>query len=392
MKKIEFEEITRRGKARLGLLKTSHGIVKTPSYVFAATSATVRTLSPLELKEIGVQLIIANTYHLHVSPGEEIIASHGGVHKFMDWDGPIMTDSGGFQVFSLGKGRQYGVGKIGSKPENKPVAISKSNTKITDEGVYFRSHLNGERLFIGPKESMAIQSKIGSDIIFAFDECTSPFDNYNQVKNALIRTNKWQDIALETYNKDQSIFGIVQGGIHEDLRRQSSQYVVSRPFDGFGIGGILGADKIEMSKILGWIVDELDERPKHLLGMGEVDDVFVAVEQGIDLFDCVHPTRLARRGAVFLRPPLGNKRNRWRFQILQSKNRTDLGPLDPNCHCQVCQKYTRSYIRHLFSLNEILGLRLLTYHNIYFFTHLMDEVRKSLQEDTFDKLKEIWLK
>ncbi len=391
MSKIKFKINKKVGDARLGELTTDHGVVETPNYVFAATSATVRTMSPQELIDLGVKIIIANTYHLHISPGEEILEKSGGIHKFMGWDGPIMTDSGGFQVFSLGKGRKYGVGKIGANVENKPEVVGQTLTKITEEGVSFRSHLSGDKLFIGPKESMAIQSKIGADIIFAFDECTSPYDNYHQVKAALERTNRWQDISLEQHNQEQSIFGIVQGGIYEDLRRESSKYAVSRNFDGFGIGGILGADKIEMGNILGWALSELDDRPRHLLGMGDVDDIFVGVEKGIDLFDCVHPTRLARRGTVFLRPPLGTRANRWRFHILRSENRDSQLPLDPNCDCPTCQNYTRAYIRHLFSIKEVLGLRLLTQHNIAFFVNLMKDVRESLANSSFDQLREKWL-
>lgn len=393
MAKLKFKTLKQLGKARLGELTTDHGVIETPAYVFAATSATVRTMSPEELISLGVKIIIANTYHLHISPGEDVLDKSGGIHKFMNWPGAVMTDSGGFQVFSLGKGRKYGVGKIGTKVDDKPKQpVGKNLTKITEEGVFFRNHLSGDQLFIGPKESMDIQSKIGADIIFAFDECTSPYDNYHQVKAAMERTNRWQDIALKAYNQGQSIFGIVQGGIYEDLRRASSQYAVSRDFDGFGIGGILGADKEEMGRIIGWVTDELDERPKHLLGMGEIDDIFVGIENGIDLFDCVHPTRLARRGTVFLNPPLGNRANRWRYHILKSENRDSQLSLDPNCQCQVCQKYTRAYIRHLFSINEILGLRLLTWHNISFYVALMDQVRQSLKNDTFSQLKEKWLK
>lgn len=391
MDNLDFNLIKSDQNRRLGVLTLNSKKLETPSYVFAATAGTVRSISPEELEELDVKIVIANTYHLHISPGGDIIAKNGGIHKFMNYTGLIMTDSGGFQVFSLGKGRKYGVGKIGSSADTKPQAKQSSLTKITEQGVGFRSHVDGKKLFIGPKESMDIQSKIGSDIIFAFDECTSPFDDYYEVKRALERTNRWQDIALNVYDQKQALFGIVQGGVHKDLRIQSAQYVQKNKFAGFGIGGILGADKKEMAQILSWTVKELDDRPRHLLGMGDVDDIFVGIENGIDLFDCVHPTRLGRRGTVFINPPLGNRDNRWRYHILRSENRDSLLPLDPNCLCKVCQNYTRSYVRHLYSNNEILALRLLTYHNIFFFNSLMKEARKALKEDSWDKLKKIWL-
>jgi queuine tRNA-ribosyltransferase/7-cyano-7-deazaguanine tRNA-ribosyltransferase len=388
---FSFEIDKKVGQARLGRLKTSHGVVETPNYVFAGTAATVRSLSPQDLKELGVSMIIANTYHLHIAPGEEIVKDQGGLHTFMHFDQPIMTDSGGFQVFSLGKGRKYGVGKIGSKPENKPLAKDKSYTKIVEDGVHFRSHLDGRKLFIGPKESMEIQSKLGADIIFAFDECTSPFDSYRQVKQALERTNRWQDIALEAYDRKQALFGIIQGGIHEDLRKSSAEFVNSRPFAGFGIGGILGADKEEMGRIIETVTAHLDDRPRHLLGMGDVDDIFVGIERGIDLFDCVHPTRLARRGSVFVRPPLGNKKNHWRFHMANAANRTDKQPLDPACSCFVCRDFSRAYIRHLFVSNELLAFRLLSFHNVFFFVELVSSIREALRNDTFETLKRKWL-
>lgn len=385
-----FKIIHQYKKSRLGVLTTPHGEVNTPAYVFAGTTANVRTLTPEELEELGVQIIIANTYHLHINPGEDVIKKFQGIHKFMNFERTIMTDSGGFQVFSLGKGRKYGVGKIGSKPEDKPKSINRSLTKITEDGVYFNSHIDGKKMFIGPKESMKIQSDIGADIIFTFDELTSPFDSYEQVKEALKRTNRWQDIALQKFNKKQALFGIIQGGIYEDLRRESAQYVNSQKFSGFGIGGIVGANKLEMGQILDWVLEELDERPKHFLGMGDVDDVFIGVEKGIDLFDCVHPTRLGRRGTVMQKPPLGNSKNKWRYHIKNANNKKSNLPLDKKCTCKVCKTYTRAYIRHLYISKEQLASRLITYHNVAFFTDLMEKIRFSIKDNSFDKLKNSW--
>lgn len=382
--------------ARTGLLKTAHGEIETPAFVFAATQASVKSLSPDEFTEIGGQIAIANTYHLHLRPGEEVIKKSGGLHRFMNWQTPLMTDSGGFQVLSLGAGKAHGVGKIGFLKKRPKIDQENRETfvKVTENGVHFRSHLDGSQHFLTPEKSMKIQSKLGADIIFAFDECTSPFHDYEYTKKSLARSNQWAIRSLKAHNPHQAMFGIVQGGEFHNLRTEAATFIANRDFDGIGIGGSLGNSKQEMLQIIRWIMPHLPEqKPRHLLGIGDVTDVFHVVPLGIDLMDCVWPTRLARRGMFFSLPQSGgNPKNRFRSPIRLEKYQLDQKPLDPNCLCQVCEKYSRSYLRHLFISQELLSYRLLSYHNVWFFVRLMENVRKSLQDGSFDSLRQSWLK
>ena len=379
LKMIDFKILKKSkiSQARLGLLKTKHGLVKTPSLVPVASQGVIKTLSSEEVKESKSQILICNTFYLHLKPGEKIIEEDGGLHKFMNWSGPLMTDSGGFQVFSLGFGYDFGLGKILKYfPGKKKIQIREKAQpkflKITPEGVYFRSFLTGEKLFLGPKESIKIQEKLGADIIFAFDECTPPFCSFKYAKESLERTNDWAKICLKEKKSDQAIFGIVQGSRFKILRQESAKFINSLDFDGFGIGGDLGQTKREMIKILDWLIPYLNkEKPRHLLGIGYLEDIKEIVKKGIDLFDCIVPTHYGRHGIAFT--------DQGKLDLKKSKYLKDKNPLDKKCSCFVCQNYKRNYLCHLFRAKEITALRLLSFHNLYFFNNFVEKIREKIK-------------
>ncbi len=395
---LSFEVTARDGRARTGLLRTPHGAVETPAFVAVATQATVKTLTPEELKEIGIQIIIANTYHLHLLPGEGVIAELGGLHRFMHWEGPLMTDSGGFQVFSLGAGREHGVGKIASIfPEEgdrgghlKPKP-GRSLVEVDEDGVEFVSYIDGSRHRFTPEGVIRIQRQLGADIILVLDECTSPLHDYEYTKRALERTHRWALRALEEFHRGdtskQALYGIVQGGAYRDLRERSAEFISGLDFDGFAIGGSLGKSKQEMHAVLDWTIPLLpEEKPRHLLGIGEVEDIFAAIARGIDTFDCVAPTRMARTGTLFVRGE-----ERFRLHIRNARYRNDPRPIDPECGCYTCKNYSRAYLRHLFEAQELLALRLATIHNLYFLADLMRRIRAAIQAGEFAELAQEWL-
>ncbi|MCX6813638.1 MAG: tRNA guanosine(34) transglycosylase Tgt [Candidatus Azambacteria bacterium] len=381
---IEFEILKKSKKsgARIGILKTPHGLIETPALVPLATQAVVKTLTSEEAKAAKCQILIANTFHLHLKPGEKIIKSSGGLHKFMNWQRPLMTDSGGFQVFSLGFGYDLGVGKVlGFFPggRSKGAVIDKNaqpkKIKITSQGVYFKSPITGEKLFIGPKESIKIQEALGADIIFAFDECTPPFSTYDYVKGAVRRTHNWAKICLDNKKSRQALFGIVQGSKYKDIREESARFINSLGFDGFGIGGDLGESKKDMAKILSWIVPHLEEKKsRHMLGIGRIEDMENIVKSGIDLFDCTVPTHYGRRGVSFT--------SFGALDLNKSIFLRDKKPLDAKCGCFVCQNYKRNYIAHLLKAGEITAMRLLTFHNLYFFNTFIEKIRAKIKNNT----------
>jgi len=363
--------------ARLGALETSHGVVETPCLVGVATQAVVKTLTSAEVEKAKSQILIANTFHLHLKPGEKYLEKAGGIHKFMNWKKPLMTDSGGYQVFSLGFGRDYGLGsKIAKNAKDKDtIKINKQpqNIKINSDGVTFRSPINGEKLFIGPKESIKIQEKIGADIIFAFDECTAPLADYEYVKKSLEKTHKWAQVCLKAKKSKQALFGIVQGSRFEDLRKESAKFIGSLPFDGFGIGGEFGADKKEMGTMLGWVINELPEKkPRHLLGVGYLEDLETIIKAGIDTFDCTVPTHYARRGIAFT--------SEGKLNLKQTKFLKKREPLDKNCTCEVCLNYKKDYICHLLKAGELTALKLLTFHNLWYFNTVIEEIRGKIKK------------
>ncbi|MFA6136080.1 MAG: tRNA guanosine(34) transglycosylase Tgt [Candidatus Paceibacterota bacterium] len=370
---------SKKSNARLGILKTSHGEVETPAFVPVATQATIKTLNSQEAEKTGAQLLIANTFHLHLKPGEDIVVKNGGLHKFMNWKKPLITDSAGFQVFSLGFGRDYGTGKILKNNTNEKITTNHKpkNIRITDGGVYFRSPVDGKNIFIGPKESIKIQEKLGADIILAFDECTSPISDYEYNKKSLERTHKWAKICLETKKSKQALYGITQGGKFKDLRIASAKFIGSLPFEGFGIGGEFGDSKKTMIDMLKLTVSELPEnKPRHLLGIGHLEDIPMIIKEGVDTFDCIVPTHYARHGYAFVSK---QKTKHEKIDLNKNSFLKDLGPLDKSCDCFVCKNYTRSYICHLMKSKEITGLQFLTFHNLYLFNKYVERIRKDIK-------------
>lgn len=350
----ELVKTCRQTGARLGKLHTPHGTIDTPVFMPVGTLATVKTMSPEELKAMGAQIILGNTYHLSIRPGEDIVREAGGLHAFMHWDRPILTDSGGFQVFSLGKLRQ-----------------------IEEGGVHFRNHISGEKLFISPERAVEIQNTLGADIIMAFDECPPYPAEREYVQASAERTARWAERCLEAHRRedDQALFGIVQGGMYKDLREQSARDIVSLGFPGYAIGGLsVGEPKEMMNEMLDCTTPLLPEdKPRYLMGVGSPDALLDGVIRGVDMFDCVLPTRIARNGTVMT--------SRGRLVVRNAQYARDFRPLDPDCDCYACRHYTRAYIRHLVKCNETFGFRLTTYHNLYFLLKLMENIREAIRQD-----------
>ena len=348
--------------ARTGRFHTPHGIIHTPVFAPVGTQATVKALRPDDLTELGADLILANTYHLYLRPGDELVRDLGGLHRFMAWDGPILTDSGGFQVFSLSKTR-----------------------KIDDDGVTFTSHHDGSKHRFTPERSIAIQENLGADIIMAFDECPPPTD-YEYVKRSLVRTHAWADRCLAAKNRpDQALFGIVQGGIFEDLRLESASFLLDRPFPGYAVGGLaVGESKWEMHQVLDWLQPVLPaDKPRYLMGVGTPEDLVNGVMRGIDIFDCVLPTRLARHNSAFT---LGGRLN-----LRNAQFKRDETSLVADCDCYTCRKFSRAYLHHLVRANEILGHMLLSWHNVHFLINLMGEMRVAIATGRFTQFAQDYL-
>ena len=394
MVKLKFQIAAEDGKARNGLLKLKHGNINTPELMPVATKATVKALTTDDLNKLGAQILICNTYHLMLQPTADVVGKIGGLHKFMNWNKPLVTDSGGFQAFSLGLGKEHAVGKIYFPDEGHSVSRpkGKSIAKINDKGIRFRSIYDNSIQYLNPEKSIRIQEKLDADMILVLDECTSPLSSKEYTANSLERTHEWAKQCLEIHETHQALVGIVQGGHWQDLREKSAKFISSLDFDGYAIGGSLGKSKQDMHNVLEWVIPYLSEdKPRHLLGIGAVEDIFESVERGVDLFDCVGPTRLARSGFVFVRPPLGTKKNKYRYKIRSLKNRADSSPLDPSCNCKVCKNYSRAYIYHLLKTEELLGYNLMSFHNVYFMLELMREIRRSIKNGTFQKLKKEWM-
>ncbi len=397
MDKKVFEIIAEDSGARSGILHTAHGDIETPCFVPVATQATVKAISSEELSAIGIKVIITNAYHLHLHPGIETIKRLKGIHSFMGWDGAIMTDSGGFQIFSLGASREHGVGKIASIfPEEQDRGghlksrKRKNLVRIFEEGVEFISYIDGSKHLFTPEYVIDMGYELGSDILFVLDECTSPLHDYRYTRRAMERTHRWAKRAMDRFRQkdtDQLLFGIVQGGEYKDLRTESARYILELGFDGFGIGGSLGKSKEDMHRVLDWTIPLLPKHsPRHLLGIGRIDDIFEIVFRGVDLFDCVMPTRFGRTGTILSRTDPGLF-----YHIMNSRFRDDPRPLDEECQCTVCKRYSRAYIRHLFEAKEILGIRLATLHNLFFMESLMKEIRSAIREGKLNSLYNRWL-
>jgi len=436
MKALDFkiEKRLPNSLGRAGVLETPHGVIKTPSFVVVGTKATVKATTPEELKDIGVQVTLANTYHLYLQPGDELVRDAGGLHKFMNWSGPMMTDSGGFQVFSLGVAYGKEIGKVVSITDPSLLIPERSTAldgvarlaTIGNDGVSFRSHIDGSLHYITPEKSIEIQHNLGADIIFAFDECTSPTENEKYQEEALSRTHSWAKRSLEEHKKregykniahenrrcgraaandserrgisdfqeqyfcshtPQALFGIVQGGRSEELRKKSAKIISEtnvdgKYFDGFGIGGSFA--KEDMANACKWVNEILpEEKPRHLLGIGEPEDLFMGVENGVDLFDCVGPTRIARNGTMFTK--------NGKINIMNAQFVKDFKPIEDDCECNTCKNYTRAYLSHLFRAKEMLGATLASIHNIYFINKLVSDMRQAMIEDRFFEFKKDFL-
>ena len=375
-------------KARAGVINTSHGDIETPSFIPVGTQATVKAVSPKDLKEMGAQIVLSNTYHLHLRPGEKLIKKLGGLSKFMSWNGPTMTDSGGFQVFSLGIGLEHGVGKLLREEEGE--AKPRLN-KITQEGVTFQSHIDGSKQFLSPEISIQIQEDLGADLIIAFDDLESPKYNHEETEKSLNLTENWLVRSIKAHRrKDQLLYGVTHGGEFKDLRIKSAKFN-DKYFDAIALGGA-HKTKASMYKIIDWTTDNIDlNKPTHMLGIGEVDDIFEIIERGIDTFDCVIPTRIGRTGFFFISPPFGNMKNRFRTDIDKPQFRNDTKPLDENCICTTCQNFSRAYISHLFRSRELLSYNLLSVHNVHFLVNLTKQIREEIINGNFQHFKKKWL-
>jgi queuine tRNA-ribosyltransferase len=367
--------------ARAGVLRTGHGEIRTPAFVPLATKGTVKGLEPREVTALGYDMVLGNTFHLFLSPGADLIERFGGLHDFMGWDRPIITDSGGFQVFSMGYGTVADEikGRAPAGPDRMGRVLS-----IEEDGVRFRSYIDGAKRFMGPETSMEVQAKLASDIALVFDECT-PFNiDRDYTARSTERTHRWLDRCLAWHDehgpRDQLVYGIVQGGVHEDLRIASAQEVAARPVDGIAIGGSLGAEKAQMYEVVGWAIDAIDEaRPRHLLGIGDIDDLIRGVELGIDTFDCAMPTRLGRHGVAIVPDPA----NRWRADLTAARHRESDEPIMEGCPCPACRGgHSRGYLRYLVKNRELTGARLLTLHNLAYVARMMAGLRAAIAAGT----------
>jgi len=371
----------KKTRARTGVIKTTHGDIKTPAFMPVGTQATVKTLDQQDLHDLDAQIILGNTYHLHLRPGEDLIAKMGGLHKFMNWDKPILTDSGGFQVFSLGLQKNSNL------------------TTIDNDGVTFRSHIDGSKHRFTPESAIKIQHKLGADIIMAFDECTPDKADKKYVIKAMERTHDWAKKSLVAHNEilnqvqddnNPHLFGIIQGASDKTLRETSAKFICNLNFDGIAVGGeSIGYNIPATKKILDWVYPYLPiNKPHYAMGLGSnPTDFFAVVERGIDIFDCVAPTRLARHGILYTK----NKKTKHRLNINNAKFKTDRKPIDKNCTCSTCQNYSRAYLHHLFKTQEMSGMRLSSIHNLHFMLDVMKQIRQAINNDDFLKLKKQWV-
>ncbi len=360
----ELKHVDKNSGARYGVLHTPHGDYETPMFMPVGTLASVKTLSPEELYEMGSQIILANTYHLHLRPGEDIVAKAGGVQKFMNYKGAMLTDSGGFQVFSLAKKRG-----------------------ISEEGVTFKSHLNGDKIFFSPEKVIEIEQKIGADIAMSFDECIPYPATYQYVKESTLRTLRWAKRGKDVHTlEDQALFGIVQGGEYEELRKYCAEELVKMDFDGYAIGGTsIGEPKDVCYKMIDYAIKYLpSDKPRYLMGVGSLDYILIGIEKGIDMMDCVLPTRIARHGTLMT--------HKGRINIKNSKFKEDFTSLDEECNCYTCKNYTKAYLRHLYVADEAFGKRLLSIHNVHFLLEITKKAREAIKEDRFNEFKEEVLK
>src|SRR3989344_5797011 len=434
---------SKKSTARLGTIETPHGTIDTPAFVPVGTQATVKSLTPDELSTLGVQLFFVNTYHAYLRPGLDVISKFGGLHKFMGWNGPIISDSGGFQVFSLGSKRLVNVAISESAvldrnrftQRMKKADLAKNDVfpddykpvgelvSIDEDGVTFTSHWDGTKHRFTPERSIEIQHLLGSDIMIAFDECAPYPTTHEYAKTSMERTHRWAERSLDEHRRlslraqrsnldgiatsmtprndkqpHHALYGVVQGSVYEDLRKESAMVISAMDFDGIAIGGVsVGESKAEMKNVLEWVTPHLPEGlPRHLLGVGEIDDIFTLVEYGMDTFDCVQPTRLARMGRLFHRNKQMSKYTnkqitKHEIDITKKEYEVDARAIDPHCHCYTCAHFSRAYLYHLFRVKELLAYRLATIHNIHFVNALVTDIRRSILDGSFLELKKKWL-
>ena len=387
MSKFKFDILKqdKSTKARLGLIHTPHGTIQTPNFIFCGTKAAIKGLNPQQMKECKTQFILANTYHLMLQPGADLVEKMGGLHKFMGWDGPLLTDSGGFQIFSLGHGSVAEEIK-GRRNSSRP----KTMLKITEEGAKFKSYLDGAIHLLTPEKSIETQRKLGADIILVLDECTPFHADKNYTARSMRLSHRWADRSMQEFkrhdNGKQSLYGIIQGGVYPDLRQESAEFTNSLDFFGQAIGGSLGGTKEQMYEVVDMSFTYLRrDRPTHLLGIGGLKDIWEGVAMGVDTFDCVHPTRIARHGHALIRSPDTDHIN-----IKNARFKEDPNPIDEKCGCYTCQNFSRAYLNHLMKAQELLLIQLLTMHNVYFMNQLMEDVRVSLENNTFLETKANW--
>lgn len=382
--KFKISHFDNKTKAKVGEIQTSHGVIKTPAFVPVASLASIKSLTADELKACKIDAFFVNTYHMIFRPGVDKVKKLGGLHNFMNFKGPIMTDSGGFQVFSLSA----------QGPRSK--AVKKENLiKITDDGIRFKSIWDGKEVFLGPKEAITAQQNLGSTIMMAFDECTFYPITKKRARKAMERTHKWAKICLKVKQANhQAIYGIVQGSVFKDLRVQSAEFISSCNFDGYAIGSVANSrePRKKVFAVLNWSLPILlpKKKPIHFLGIGEIEDMFISIAKGIDSFDCVIPTRLGRMGWIFNKK--AGARNKFRYDITKSSYSLDKNPPEKGCQCYTCKNYTRAYLNHLFRSAELLAYRLASYHNLYFYGNLMEQIREAIAENRAQKLQREWLK
>lgn len=387
-------EITKQGprSARRGRLETPHGVVETPAFIFCATRAGMKSLTVEQLRDCNTQIILSNTYHLMLQPGPELVHKMGGLQKFMGWHGPMLTDSGGFQIFSLGHGSVADEIK-----GRRSKAGNKTLLDITEEGATFRSYINGKKYCLTPEESIRVQHYLGADLIVVLDECTPFHVDKSYTESSMERSHRWALRSLATHqaldNGTQQLYGIIQGGTYPDLRKISCEFVNNHPFFGHAVGGSLGADKSQMADVVALTMSYLSkDRPVHLLGIGGVQDILHGVLEGIDTFDCVHPTRVARHGGALVKPwnRSAHYPTREHLNLKNSQYQLDDNPIEPDCNCLTCQNYSKGYLHHLFKTEVLLAFSLVSQHNAYFMNDLMLKIRSAIETDTLIEFVHLW--
>lgn len=389
---FEYTRPNSAKRARLGKITTPHGVINTPSFIFCATKASIKGVNPHQMKTEKTQVILSNTYHLMLQPGGEVVEKMGGLHKFMGWDGPMLTDSGGYQIFSLGHGSVSQ--EIKGRRSQTTEARNKSLMKISEEGAIFRAYNNGTKQLLTPERSIQVQKQLGADLIVVLDECTPYHVSKDYTRRSMEMSHRWALRSLSEFNRitdgSQALYGIIQGGVYQDLRDEGIDFVNSNQFFGHAIGGSLGARKEEMYEIVSHTATKLsDERPIHLLGIGGIKDVFAGVKCGIDTFDCVHPTRLARHGGALVMG--GDQKGREHINIKNSQFRFDNSPIEPVCDCYTCKNYSKAYLHHLIKAQEMLALSLITIHNVRFMNRCFEAIREAIEQDNLDEIEKKWL-